>query len=594
MLLPLLVVLACTAQSFATVYTSHTGLPANAIYDLIIVGGGTAGSVLANRLTEDPRVKVLIIEAGNTPEAVFNTRVPFLASSLRNTTVDWNFTSTTQPGLDNRSLWYERGHVLGGSSVVNLMAFNRGSDDVWNNWAQLTGDSGWSWKSMLPYYMKTSRIVPPADHHNTTGQFIPAAHGHGPVEVSLPGFPSILNEPVLDTAKNLGGRFSYQEDLNAGNFTGFSYCQSSVGQGQRSHAERAYIAPVRNRANLDVVLNTRATKLINTGSSSAPVFKTVQFGTNSSDLRTLRASKELILSTGAFGTPQLLLLSGIGPPHTLESLGIQPIVDLPDVGQNLTDHPLLPNYFYINSTATFDDILRNSTAFAAALSKWNTTKQGPLVIPSATTMAFMRFDADSAIIKQYGDPSSGPLSAHTELLFINGFQRLSTIPQPATGHYMTVLTSVVSPMSRGSMTLASSDPFANPVIDPQMLVHGFDSSAMAQSMTDVQTFLGQPLFARFNITPFGALADATTQAEQIAYARNLTVTLNHPVGTARMTAADAPDGVVDSTLLLKKASGLRIVDASVFPQIPECHPQAVVYTLAERAADLVKADWHLS
>ncbi|KAE9397801.1 FAD/NAD(P)-binding domain-containing protein [Gymnopus androsaceus JB14] len=202
-----------SATAYSKIYSVVSELPEDVNYDFIIVGGGTAGCVLANRLSANPRVNVLVIEAGSTPDSALNVEVPFFAPFLKGTTFDWNFTSVAQPSLNNRTVYYERGHTLGGSSVVNLLAFNRGSNDFWDRWATLTNDSQWSWENIEPYYMRTSQL---ADPHSG---LIPSAHGDGPVLVSTPGFETILNEPVIDTAKSIGGRFSFQTDWNAGNFT---------------------------------------------------------------------------------------------------------------------------------------------------------------------------------------------------------------------------------------------------------------------------------------------------------------------------------------------------------------------------------------
>ncbi|KAL4257348.1 GMC oxidoreductase family protein [Pleurotus pulmonarius] len=541
----------------------------DATYDFIIVGGGTAGSVLANRLTEDPNTKVLVIEAGGSNEGVLASIVPFLGVSLPNTEVDWNFTATPQESMFNRTFHYARGHVLGGSSSINLLTWNRGSNDVWDNWANITEDQGWSWPSVEKYYLKTSRLVAPADHHNTSGQVIPAAHGNGPVQVSLAGFPSELDDRVINTSRQVGGKFRFNEDINAGDSVGFSYLQASIATDTRSSAATAYLKPVEKRSNLDIVLHTQATRLIQTGyRKDTPEFKAVEISNGpTSPCFLVHAKYEVILATGVVGTPQLLQLSGIGPKKALNALGIHSIVDLPDVGQRLADHPMLPNYFSVNSNGTFDIVLRDQSVFGALLEQWNTSGTGLFVNSPSNTLGFLRLPPDSAILKNRTDPSSGPLSAHTEILFVDGYAQFGDIPQPPTGNFLTLLTAVVSPASKGSIFIASADPFEKPLINPAIYSDEFDLLAMVQVMKDSQEFVQSPAWTGFVSATFGALNGVTTDEAMMTYARNFTVTVNHPVGTL----------------------GLRVVDASVFPQIPECHPQSLVYTLAERAADLIKA-----
>ncbi|KAJ8517245.1 hypothetical protein ONZ45_g5546 [Pleurotus djamor] len=563
----------------------------DASYDFVIVGAGTAGSVLANRLTENPKIRVLIIEAGATNDGVLATVVPFLGVSLANTVVDWNFTASPQPHLLNRTFHYARGHVLGGSSTINIMTWNRGSNDVWDNWAKITNFDAWKWKNIEPYYLKTSRIVPPADSHNTEGEFIPAAHGQGPVQVSLPGFPTELDDMVIGASKELGGRFQFNQDLNSGTLTGIGVLQASIATSVRSSAATSYLEPVENRKNLDILINTRATKLVpSLPISGKPSFKTVELTQSpSSPSFRVHAKLEIIVATGVIGTPQLLQLSGIGPRSLLKQNQIPTIVDLPSVGQNFTDHPMVPNYYLVNSTKTFDIILRDESVFGTTLGEWMSNGTGLFVDSPANTLGFMRLPSNSPVLKRFSDPSSGPRSAHTELIFVDGYAQFGDLAQPATGSFLTLLSAVVSPVSRGSVTITSSDPFVNPTVNPNIYASDFDILAMVQAMKDGREFISSPRWNGFILSPFGDLVNATTDDQLIEYARNFTVTVNHPVGTAAMSPKNAKWGVVDPDLLVKGTSGLRVVDASIFPKIPECHTQSLVYTVAERAADFIKA-----
>ncbi|PBK74128.1 aryl-alcohol oxidase-like protein [Armillaria solidipes] len=570
-------------------------------YDFIVIGAGTAGSVLSARLSENPNIKVLAVEAGGSNEGIVETMAPFLGVSLSNTLVDWNYTTVPQEGYNNRTLGLTRGYVLGGSSTVNLLTWNRGADDLWDSWARITADHGWSREAMEKYWLKSSRLANPADSHDTTCQEDPSVHGNGPVQVSVGGFPTDLDERVVDTSKKLGGRFPYTVDLNAGHSVGFpGYMQSSVGGGQRSSAATAYLNPSQERDNLDILINTHVTKLVQTGtrSWSKPEFRAIQVAQSSEDAPIqITARKEILLCAGVIGTPQLLLLSGIGPRRDLKSLGISPLLDLSDVGQHLMDHPAVAVYYAVNSNSTFDRYLRNGTLFAEELEHWEQTRQGLFVDSPGNTQAFIRLPDNASIFESFDDPSSGPGAGHLEMIFIDGFAQFGPLLQPETGNFLTVLAGVVTPLSgdltEGYVTINSTDPFGDPLIDPAFLTSPFDQYAMVQVIKDTQEFLASTPWNGLVLDAYGDLRNATTDDAKLEYVRAFGSNINHPAGTARMSPRNAKWGVVDQELLLKGAEGIRIVDASVFPSLPECHIQAPVYMIAERAADLIKDRYHL-
>ncbi|KIY66928.1 GMC oxidoreductase [Cylindrobasidium torrendii FP15055 ss-10] len=562
-------------------------------YDFVIVGVGTAGSVLASRLSEDPSVSVLAIEAGGSNEDVLATIAPFLAVSLPGTSVDWNYTTPPIEGYNNRTLGYTRGYGLGGSSVLNLLTWNRGSIDLWNRWASLTGDSGWSWDAMEPYWLKVDNFV----SQNATGKYDPLAHGYsGEVNTSLPGWPTELDPLVCKASAELGGRFAWTQDHNSGTFLGTSYMQSAIGGGERSSAATAYLYPVIERANLDVLVNTRVAKLVEGSSKSGTLsFTSAVLSQGPEDEGvTINAAKEVILSAGVFGTPQILQLSGIGAKSSIENLGISTIVDLPDVGEFLKDHPAVAAYYLVNSNNTFDSLLRNSTLFADTLAEWQATRSGRFVDSPANTYTFLRWPEESDIYAIHGDPSSGETSGHMEVIFVDGFAQFGPLAQPAEGSFLTLLAGVVSPTTNGSVTLNTTNIFDQPTIAPDFIASEFDQATMVQVLKDVETFMNASAWKDFIIGPYGDFANATTDALKLQFVRKYGSNINHPVGTARMSPREASWGVLDAELLVKGTSGLRVVDASVFPTIPESHTQAPVYMVAERAVDLIKAKHLLS
>ncbi|KIJ49388.1 GMC oxidoreductase [Sphaerobolus stellatus SS14] len=598
------IIFAFIASSYGALHEDISTLP-KLNYDFVIVGGidiiafsigGTAGNVIANRLTEDPRVSVLVLEAGVSNAGVFDSIVPLLNGNLAGATpYNWNFSTTPQTGLNGRILSYPRGHILGGTSSINGMFYTRGSADDYDRYAKVTGDSGWSWNSLQPYIRKNELWTLPTDGHNITGQFDPAAHGfHGINSVSLTGSPSPINDRVIQTTQQLPDEFPYNVDMNSGKPLGLSWLQSTIKKGVRSSSATSYLAPeFLNRPNLQVLLNARVTKLLKTGVSGGRLaFKGVEF-TQKGDLAPIlqaQASKELVLSAGVIGTPFILMHSGIGDQATLQQLGIETLLDLPSVGQNASDQPFVTAAWLVNSTDTLDTLNRNVTLFNEAFSLWNKTHGGPFGDPTASHIAWIRLPRNSSIFKTSVDPSAGPNTPHIELAIGNGAP--IGLPPP-TGNFLTLAISIVS-VSRGSVTLASNDPFDPPVIDPGLLTAEFDLFAARAAIMKAKLFVSAPVWSDYIIEPAFGLENVTTEAELTDYIRNNAASTAHLVGTAQMSASNADYGVVNANLHVKNVNGLRIVDSSVIPFVPSAHPQAATYIFAERGADLIKSTWGIA
>ncbi|KAF5318275.1 hypothetical protein D9611_014701 [Ephemerocybe angulata] len=562
----------------AAVFQDASSLPSDKQYDIVVVGalsmvGGTAGSVIASRLTEDPKINVLLIEAGPDDEGAIDLQIPGNFPDGIEPKYHWNFTTTPQSGLNDRALPYDRGHVLGGSSSINGMVYTRGAADDYDRWANVTGDDGWKWNSLLPLIKRHERWSGAVGGRNISGQYDPSVHGYdGQTKVALPwSGPNAFDNLCLEEAK-AGSEFPFNLDPNSGQPLGLTWVQSTFGGGERSSASRAYLhTSVRQRSTLDILVNTRVTRVLSVGNVGSKDFRTVEIGTTAGGaLRNVTARVEVVLSAGSIGTPHILLLSGIGNKTELDAVGVPSTHELNDVGKNLSDHFAL----FAFGTSTAPDT--PPVDHTAALLQWTQNRTGPLT-ESVTPhqLLWTRLPSNSEALQKYGDPSSGPNAPHIELALTWG---------PNFGGAASLLT----PHSRGSVTLASSNPFTDPLIDTNYLTHPFDIEVLKEAIRTMKRFYSSPGFSSYIVTPIAPDPDAG-EAEFEAYTRNSGVTALHAVGTASMSATGAKEGVVDPDLKVKGVKGLSIADASVIPYAPTGHTSAPVYILAERASDLIRS-----
>ncbi|KAJ7743047.1 aryl-alcohol-oxidase from pleurotus Eryingii [Mycena maculata] len=581
--------------SLGSIFTAPEQVSTSKKYDFIIVGAGTAGSVIAARVSEDPSVNVLVIEAGVADNGADSELIyiPLLAGEGVGTIFDWNYTTTAQSGFNGRALDFPRGFVMGGSSAINGMIYSRGSSDEYDRLAKMSGDSGWSWDSLEEYRLMNEKHSPPWNNRSNVGEYDPRVHGYGPLLTGLTPTVFETDKRVIANTAAYPEQYPFTLDLNSGNGLGFGWLETSVGNGSRSTSASTYLHPALNsRSNLDILLHTQATRLVST--SGKATFRKVQVAQSATTTEySFTATKEVILCAGSVGTPQLLMLSGIGPTAQLKNVGITPVLNLPDVGNNLQDQSILALQWEVNGT-TLSSLLRNATAVDASLEQWSINKTGPAAGNMiVNTIGFLRLPSNSTLLAA-GDPAAGPNSAHIQLSFLETFYPNPGQVSPSTGSWMSATVVVQSPTSRGFLNLTSSSAFVHPTINPAYYTTAFDIGAAIEGVKMLRDFLATPVWDGYIIAPYSAVAVLETDAEIETYIRSFANTLDHPTSTAKISKTTDNFGVVGPELLVKGATGLRIVDASILPAAVAGFPQAEVYIIAERAAGLIKSAWSLS
>lgn len=522
-------------------------------YDQVIIGAGSAGCVLANRLSADPSRRVLLVEAGPHDWNPFIHMPAGLSRLVKNPRVDWHYNTEPEPHLENRRLWWPRGRVLGGSSSINAMCYVRGVPADYEGWATASGDARWAWPNVLDYFKRAE--------DNTRGAS--ALHGAGgPLGVADLRYHNELSATLVDASVAAG--YPRNDDFNGINQTGFGFYQVTQRNGARCSAATAYLKPVRGRENLEVRTRTRCRRvLIEHGRAVG-----VELATRGSIERVEAA--EVILAGGTINSPQLLMLSGIGPADHLRGHGIDVALDLPGVGANLSDHLDVCTLVRCRQPVTYD----RSNDFAVAL-RFLFTRSGIGTSNIAEAGGFVR--------SRHASDARRDLQFHfvPALLDDHGRHRLD-------GYGYTLHACGLKPRSRGSIRLRSADPlapaaiFAGYLSDPEghdlaMLVEGVRVSREILTQAPFDAYRGDEIFP-------GAGAQDDTALR--AFIRRKAETIYHPVGSCRMGRGS--DAVVDSELRVRGVTGLRVVDASVMPESPSGNTNAPTIMIAEVASDLIR------
>jgi choline dehydrogenase len=511
-------------------------------FDYIIVGAGSAGCVLANRLSEDPRTRVLLIEAGPRDTNLW-IHVPLGYGKLfTRSEVNWGYESEPEPTLNGRRIFTPRGKVLGGSSSINGLVYIRGQPDDFDGWRI----AGWDWKSLLPYFRKSENQVRGANEWHGTG---------GPLEVGDLERHELCDAFIASAAATGIPR---NDDFNGATQEGTGYYQATTCRGRRCSTATGYLRPVEKRPNLAVEVNTLVTKVVLEGRKAVGV----QIGD-----RTVRATREVILAGGAFNSPQLLQLSGIGPQSLLARLGIPLVADLP-VGEALQDHFYARSFWRCNKTVTLnDDMLSLPRKIAVGL-KYLLHRQGPLTIAAGYAAAFVRTRPE---VKR----------PDAQIYFIN----FSTAKRGGVLHAFSGFTCSVSQLqveSRGSVSIRSANPQEPPAIRYNYLATENDRRVMVDGLKLVRHICSTPPLSGYVVGEEYPGARVRSDDELLDFVRQAGETVFHPTSTCSIGQ------VVDEKLKVKGVGGLRVVDASVMPSVPSGNINASVIAVAEKAADLIK------
>ncbi|MCC6775201.1 MAG: GMC family oxidoreductase N-terminal domain-containing protein [Hyphomicrobiales bacterium] len=539
-------------------------MPASRGYDYVIVGAGSAGCVLANRLSEDGTARVLLIEAGGRDRHPL-IHIPLGMGKMHEYAMfDWGYHTEPEPGMNGRQIEAMRGKVLGGSSSINVMAYTRGHRGDYDRWAQ-KGALGWSYADALPYFRRCETWE---DGEN------PWRGGSGPIGTEFAKTDDPVYDAWLEAARNAG--FPVTDDYNGEQQEGFGRGQYTIRNGYRSSAATAYLKPARRRPNLEIVTGAHVTRILMRGTRAIGV----EYAGATGDVAAVSAEREVILAAGTFNTPLLLMLSGIGPAAHLRAMGIAPVADLP-VGKNLQDHLAVIIFFQRPDESRFCHDMRFDR-MAVSMLRAYFLGTGPGTVVPGGLHAFVKTRPELAVPDIEFMFRGAPAKTHL------WFPLLRPVYVDGYGIRPTLL----HPDSRGEILLRSTDPR-----DPPRIVNNFfsapnDLPRLREGFKRARDVAYQKAMDRFRGVETSPGEKVRSDADIDAFIRRTAITAHHPCGTCAMGIG--PDSVTDPELRVRGIEGLRVVDASVMPDLVSAHINACVLMIAERASDLVRGETPLA